>query len=195
MTEETRPEKEGFASRWSRLKRQQTASPEEPKPPAASDGPPPGGTSEESRELPPVEALPDPDGMEPTADFSVFMRENVPEMLRRKALRRLWRSNPIIGAVDMLDDYCEDFTDAATVIPTLRTVYKLGKGMLGPGEEQAPAGPGEEPVADETAAVAEGRAESAEEVAREPDGDDEEAVAEGAPERPGGLLARTGGKG
>ncbi len=136
MAGETGREKEGFVSRWSRLKRQQAPSSEETALRPGTDGPPPAGPPQESAESPPVEALPDPDSMEPTADFSVFLRENVPEMLRRRALRRLWRSNPIIGAVDMLDDYCEDFTDAATVIPALRTVYERGRGMLEPAEGQ-----------------------------------------------------------
>ncbi len=184
MTEETRQEKEGFASRWSRLKRQQATSAEEPTLPAGGDAPPPAGTSRESGELPPVESLPDPDSLEPTADFSVFMRENVPEMLRRKALRRLWRSNPIIGTVDMLDDYCEDFTDAATVIPALRTVYKLGRGMLEPAEEQAAvAQPAEDGAAQRAEEGTGPRAEERIEPAEEPENAVEETPPEGGSER------------
>ncbi len=132
-------EKESFAARWSRLKRERADEAGEPSspPPAerAGEAEPPVG---EPAEAPAVEELPDPDSLPPDADFSVFMRDNVPELLRRRALRRLWRSNPIIASVDMLDDYCEDFTDAATVVPALRTAYRLGKGMLEKLEEAAP---------------------------------------------------------
>ena len=40
--------------------------------------------------------------------------------------------NPIINSLDGLDDYyvTQDFTDAATVLPDLRTLYRVGKGML-----------------------------------------------------------------
>ena len=60
------------------------------------------------------------------------MAENVPGDLRRQAFRRLWRVNPIINSLDGLDDYyvTQDFTDAATVVPDLRTAYRVGKGML-----------------------------------------------------------------
>ena len=74
--------------------------------------------------------LTDPDAMEFGDDFSGFMREGVPMALRQRALRRLWRLNPLLANVDGLVDYGDDFTDAATVIPDLKTVYRVGKGML-----------------------------------------------------------------
>lgn len=74
--------------------------------------------------------LTDPDAMELGDDFSGFMREGVPMALRQRALRRLWRLNPLLANVDGLVDYGDDFTDAATVIPDLKTVYRVGKGML-----------------------------------------------------------------
>ena len=76
--------------------------------------------------------LPEPATLDVGSDFKAFMAENVPGDLRRQALRRLWRVNPIINSLDGLDDYyvTQDFTDAATVVPDLRTVYRVGKGML-----------------------------------------------------------------
>jgi hypothetical protein len=74
--------------------------------------------------------LPDPDTMEPGDDFSAFMRNAVPERLRRRALRKLWLSNPLLANVDGLIDYGEDFTDSAQVIENLSTTYQVGKGML-----------------------------------------------------------------
>lgn len=71
-----------------------------------------------------------PEEMQPGDDFSPFMQVAVPERLRRRALRVLWRSNPVLANVDNLVDYGEDFTDAATVIADLQTTYQVGKGML-----------------------------------------------------------------
>ncbi len=74
--------------------------------------------------------LPDPDTMKQGDDFSAFMSEAVPERLRRRALRQLWRSNPVLANLDSLVDYGEDYTDAALVVENLQTAYQVGKGML-----------------------------------------------------------------
>ena len=74
--------------------------------------------------------LPDPDTMKQGDDFSAFMAEAVPEKLRRRALRQLWRSNPVLANLDSLVDYGEDYTDAALVVENLQTAYQVGKGML-----------------------------------------------------------------
>lgn len=74
--------------------------------------------------------LPDPDTLKPGDDFSAFMKNAVPERLRRRALRKLWLSNPLLANVDGLIDYGEDFTDSAQVIENLSTTYQVGKGML-----------------------------------------------------------------
>ncbi len=73
--------------------------------------------------------LPDPDTMEDGDDFSGFMNSAVPNRLRTKALRRLWKTNPVLANVDGLVDYGEDFTDAALVIENMQTAYQVGKGM------------------------------------------------------------------
>lgn len=74
--------------------------------------------------------LKDPDLMEMGDDFSAFMQAAVPERLRRRALRRLWRSNPVLANLDGLVDHGEDYSDAATVLPDLKTTYQVGKGLL-----------------------------------------------------------------
>lgn len=74
--------------------------------------------------------LPDPDTLEPGDDFKVFMKEVVPERLRRRALKKLWLSNPLLANVDGLVDYGEDFTDAAVGAGFVETTYQVGKGML-----------------------------------------------------------------
>jgi len=73
--------------------------------------------------------LPDPDTLKPGDNFAAFMQQAVPERLRRRALRRLWTSNPVLANLDGLTDYSDDFTDAATVLPDLRTAYEVGRGM------------------------------------------------------------------
>ena len=123
------PDDVDFLTRWSRRKaaarRAEATEAAELAPVAEPDQP------AESR---PVEVpdLPDPATLEIGSDFKAFMGENVPGNLRREALRRLWRVNPIINSPDGLDDYyvTKDFTDAATVLPDLRTLYRVGKGML-----------------------------------------------------------------
>ncbi|MCE8518324.1 DUF3306 domain-containing protein [Ruegeria pomeroyi] len=74
--------------------------------------------------------LPDPDLLQPGDDVSRFMSELVPDRLRRRALRRLWRLNPVLANVDGLVDYGEDFTDTTRVIEGLQTAYQVGRGML-----------------------------------------------------------------
>ncbi|WP_108813455.1 DUF3306 domain-containing protein [Loktanella sp. Alg231-35] len=81
--------------------------------------------------------LPNPDTLKQGDDFSAFMAKAVPEAIRRRALRTLWRSNPVLANVDMLVDYGEDFTDSAMVVENMQTAYQVGKGMLKHIEEMA----------------------------------------------------------
>ncbi|MBN9671897.1 DUF3306 domain-containing protein [Roseibium aggregatum] len=74
--------------------------------------------------------LPDPDGLTEKDDFTSFLSAAVPERLRRRALRRLWTVNPVLANLDGLVDYAEDYTDAATVVSGMQTVYQVGKGMF-----------------------------------------------------------------
>ncbi len=91
--------------------------------------------------------LPDPDTLGQGDDFSAFMAKAVPDRLRRRALRRLWISNPILANLDELVDYGEDFTDAATVVEHLQTAYQVGKGMLGHLQAQDEANEADAPAA------------------------------------------------
>lgn len=74
--------------------------------------------------------LPDPDTLKAGDDFSVFMAKVVPDRIRRRALRKLWLSNPVLANVDELVDYGQDFTDNAMVMEGMQTAYQVGKGML-----------------------------------------------------------------
>ncbi|WP_424972400.1 DUF3306 domain-containing protein [Dinoroseobacter sp. S76] len=81
--------------------------------------------------------LPDPETLQPGDDFSAFMKSAVPDRIRRRALRKLWLSNPVLANVDGLLDYGEDFTDSAKVVENMQTAYQVGKGMLKHVEEMA----------------------------------------------------------
>jgi Protein of unknown function (DUF3306) len=52
-----------------------------------------------------LEDLPDIETMTYDSDFTAFLREGVPEFLKRQALRKLWASNPILANLDGLNDY------------------------------------------------------------------------------------------
>jgi hypothetical protein len=164
-----------FLARWSRRKAAARRGAPEPEPhppvaPAAEEaaGPRPdeGGPVEPrtdprpGSETRPAEfdlaKLPDPDTLDATSDFSVFMQPGVPAELKRRALRRLWKVNPIISTPDGTDDYyiVTDFSDASTVVADLKTVYRVGRGMVAALEELA-GEPGAPPVA-EAAEVATG---------------------------------------
>ena len=128
---------EGFARRWSRLKREaQEAAPQEAPPadlpvPVAADAPPPdaGETPEEKpfdpESLPPVESL------TKDSDYSVFMRPEVPEDLRQRALRRLWAADAILSAPDPLDMHNIDYNAVPTFPDGFKSLVEAGDELLG----------------------------------------------------------------
>lgn len=73
--------------------------------------------------------LPDPETLEEGDDFKVFLTDAVPARIRTRALRRLWRLNPVLANVDGLVDYGEDFNDASFIVENMQTAYQVGKGM------------------------------------------------------------------
>ncbi len=58
------------------------------------------------------------------------MRKGVPPELRKRALQRLWRSNPTLANLDGLVDYAEDYNRSGTATAVVRTAYQVGRGML-----------------------------------------------------------------
>ena len=81
--------------------------------------------------------LPDPTTLKPGDDFAAFLKDAVPDRIKKVALRKLWISNPILANVDGLLDYGEDFTDAAVGAGVVETTYQVGKGMLAHVQEMA----------------------------------------------------------
>ena len=171
--------KEGFASRWSRLKTdpktvQSDAETENSTPTIENISEDTAVVDEDTMtdaELLEKYALPDPDEMKAGDNFSAFMREAIPDRLRRRALRVLWGSNPMLANLDELVDYGEDYTDAAMMVENMQTIYQVGKGSAWKYQaEQAR-------VAEEKAA-----AELADAERRAHNGEPEEEIADIAPE-------------
>ena len=79
--------------------------------------------------------LPDPDTLKSGDDVIAFMARAVPERIRRRALRKLWRLNPVLANLDGLNDYDCDYT-AVSDAPVL-TTYQVGKGLLAHVQEMA----------------------------------------------------------
>lgn len=72
------------------------------------------------------------DKLDYESDYTQFMGDDVTQEARHRALRKLWVSNPVLANMDGLDDYCEDYTDAAVCLPkgVLKTAYQFGRGFL-----------------------------------------------------------------
>ena len=123
----------GFLERWSRRKRRV-----EWDDPEAREVAPPEAT--EPLENQPAEAetdeailarleLPDPDTLVAGDDFSRYLKAPLPRHLKQRALRRLWRSNPVLANLDGLNDYDTDFTGDSVPLGTLKTAYEVGRGF------------------------------------------------------------------
>ncbi len=122
--------------RWSRHKAEARQQAQSSRPSAIAPNP----TAEE-QELVLNEALPEqellekyqlpaPDAITLGTDVTGFMRKEIPEYLRRKALRALWTSNPVLAVLDGLNDYDEDFSTVPASASGLRTLYKVGQGYF-----------------------------------------------------------------
>ncbi|MGC1494761.1 MAG: DUF3306 domain-containing protein [Sulfitobacter sp.] len=74
--------------------------------------------------------LPDPDAMVQGDDFKAFLSKAVPAHLRKRALRTLWRSDPVLACVDGLNDYDDDYLTGSYGQGPISTTYQVGKGML-----------------------------------------------------------------
>lgn len=146
-------DQEGFLGRWSRLKQQARELPEvERAVPSPTGGDaeraatpvPPADRDAITEQQPNSEASPgerkltredfadvDFEALDFQSDYGRFMQDGVPDDVRNQALRKLWASNPVLANIDGLDDYCEDYTDAA-VVPkgVLKTAYRVGRGFL-----------------------------------------------------------------
>jgi len=144
---------EGRLARWSRLKREAVAektktaepglAPPEAKTaaltPAAPATPPEAGKTEEqkkiedvTKDLPPLESL----GKD--SDYTLFMRDGVPEETRVAALRKLWRSDPAFTEQFPFEIHMEDYNKTFTPINAATdTIYRAGLGYLFDDDDKA----------------------------------------------------------
>lgn len=127
---------ESRLQRWARKKAEAGKKPEQSPPPAVeSEATPEEQELAVNESLPEHEllekyGLPDPEAIELGTDITGFMRKEIPEFLRRKALRGLWKSNPVLAVLDGLNDYDEDYTLASTAGQTVKSLYKVGEGLV-----------------------------------------------------------------
>lgn len=168
---------EGFLSRWARRKAQREKDAErrdavsaaeqaEPTPESAADSLSDAGEGESTpgeqalgEEAVSAEDLPDPETLGRDDDWTPYLKRNVPSELRVKALRRLWRLDPVYANLDGLVDYAEDYNGPAFTGKPVKTLFQVGRGMVLPDEPKTPKG---EATAPEVAAAEEGLTSSAE---------------------------------
>ena len=141
---------EGFLSRWSRRKSQQSR--EEPAPLAkdpvparAQVQPPVAQAATEPTPLPPVEAL------TPESDFTPFMQPGIDGGVKRAALKKLF-ADPRFNVMDGLDVYIDDYSKPDPLpegwLEKMNQVRHLGVFKEDPVEAEAAGEPAEAPVAD-----------------------------------------------
>ena len=122
-----------FLSRWSRRKRSVAEEEESTRAdpaPVATPEPEQPQTQEDEDALLAQLNLPAPESLKPGDDFSAFMADGVPQFLRKRALRILWRSNPVLANLDGLNDYDEDFRSPELTQKVLATAYQVGRGIV-----------------------------------------------------------------
>lgn len=155
---------QGFLQRWSTRKAD------------ARDGDGDAEVPDEAEAVPvseePAPDLPDLETLDANSDYTGFLGANVPQDVAKLALRKLWRSDPVLANLDGLNDYDDDFSKVGMVSEAVKTAYRVGKGFLT--DEEAVAGASEDEIA---AAPAEGEESPAEE--QEPPAEGEEPPVEG----------------
>jgi hypothetical protein len=127
-------DEDGFVRRWSRRKREACEQARRSAPAAAETAPTPPTPAEaravEAPDAVAPAALPDIESLTYDSDFTVFLRSGVPAELRQRALRRLWRSDPLLANLDGLVEYGEDYSRIGTTEQIVSTAYRVGRGML-----------------------------------------------------------------
>ena len=123
-------EDKGFLSRWS--DRKLSAEQDESELPSAdiqqADEPAEEFEGKSDDEILTILELPDPETLKLGDTVEKFMDGRVPERLRARALRAFWKTNPVLANLDGLDEYWDDYTDAAMIIENMETLYQVGKG-------------------------------------------------------------------
>lgn len=162
---------ERFLSRWSRRKRDERERAQKPADEVdeAAEAP---DSAEQPAEIAP-EDLPDIDSLHKDSDFTVFMQDGVPEELKRRALRKLWTTDPVLANVDGLNDYDGDYgtlleKGAEAMRRFAATGNETGRPAAVIAAEKIDAGPAEVPP-EQVAATQQGAGDEAGDGAGEPD--------------------------
>lgn len=118
---------EAFLKRWSKLK--QTDADKAPEIDEANAVANVDETEQATEDGSPPE-LPDIESLDAESDFTGFLKDGVPEQLKRAALQKLWRSSPELAVLDGLNDYDEDYSIADAVVEKVVSAYKAGEGYI-----------------------------------------------------------------
>lgn len=129
--------RQGFLSRWSELKHQQSKKDQSPEEIPADDQLSKNDheegleKKEEERQAnrEQAEAI-DIDTLTDESDYQIFFKDGVPESLKQVALRKLWRTNPVFANLDGLNDYDENFASTNMILETFESAWKVGKGYI-----------------------------------------------------------------
>lgn len=135
MAKGDRDDDKSFLTRWSQRKRaveaeapQDAASPRDDAAAlAAADAGQDALPAGDDGKVDPAD-LPDIDSLDAGSDFTVFLKDGVPDALRRRALNKLWRLDPVFGHLDGLNDYDLDFKSLGAG-KLVRTVFEAGKAL------------------------------------------------------------------
>ncbi len=79
--------------------------------------------------------LPAPEDLVNGEQLRAFLKTQLPQRLKTRALRSFWRTNPVLACLDGLNDYDDDYTAAATAGKPVNTIYQVGRGMVAKVEE------------------------------------------------------------
>lgn len=118
-------------SRWSDRRRAVADAEEVEEPPVEEEAPLQEPQSDEEISAWLVEnELPEPESLGLGDDFKGFMKAGVPAILKKRALRQLWLSNPVLANLDGLNDYDGDLRDIAESAAGITTDYEVGRGFM-----------------------------------------------------------------
>ncbi|MEX3317067.1 DUF3306 domain-containing protein [Sulfitobacter sp. PS-8MA] len=79
--------------------------------------------------------LPLPEDLVSGEQLRAFLKAQLPQRLKTRALRSFWKTNPVLACLDRLNDYDDDYTAAATAGKPVNTIYQVGRGMVAKVEE------------------------------------------------------------
>ncbi|MDF1606838.1 DUF3306 domain-containing protein [Hoeflea sp. YIM 152468] len=128
-------DKDGFLARWSRRKQAQQSNPDDDPDDDASVVEP-DALDQEQHEAERAEAeanrlaaeAVELDEVEYGFDFSIFLKRGVPDLLRKKALRKFFNSSPVLANLDGLNDYDEDYNNPLHKV--YKSTWDVARGFL-----------------------------------------------------------------